>query len=260
MALTVVQVKNAKPREKAYKMTDERGLYLLVNPNGSKLWKLKYRFAGVEKKLSLGAFPEISLAAARDAREEARKQLANEIDLGVLKNSITRSRQIAAENSFEALAGEWHAKFTPKWTKEHGSRILIRLEQNIFPWIGIRPITEVTAPELLSALRRVESRGANETAHRVLQICKQVFRYAIAAGRAVRNISADLIGALALVRKKHHASITDPIKVGKLLRAIQTYESFFVTKCALQLAPLFFVPVELKVITISVPNYQKHQL
>jgi Arm domain-containing DNA-binding protein/integrase-like protein len=148
MALTVVQVKNAKPREKAYKLADERGLYLLVNPNGSKLWKLKYRFAGIEKKLSLGAFPEITLAAARDAREEAKKQLTNHIDPGILKNSIKRSQKEAAANSFEALAREWHAKFTPKWTKDHGERILIRLEQNIFPWIGKRPITEVTAPEL----------------------------------------------------------------------------------------------------------------
>ncbi|MFZ2776955.1 MAG: integrase arm-type DNA-binding domain-containing protein [Candidatus Rickettsiella isopodorum] len=178
-------------------MADERGLYLLINPNGSKLWKLKYRFAGFEKKLSLGAYPEVSLAAARDVREEARKQLVNNIDPGILKNSIKRSKKLVAENSFEAIAREWHAKFTPKWTKEHGSRTLIRLEKNIFPWIGRRPIAEVTAPELLSALHRVEKRGAIETAHRILQICSQVFRYAIATGRAERNVSADLIGALA---------------------------------------------------------------
>jgi integrase len=247
MALTVVQVKNAKPREKAYKLADERGLYLLVNPNGSKLWKLKYRFAGIEKKLSLGAFPEVTLADARDRREDAKKQLNNNIDPGVLKNSIKRSKKLAAENSFEAIAREWHAKFNAKWTKNHGERILIRLEQNIFPWIGRRPIMEVTAPELLSALRRVEARGAVETAHRILQICGQVFRYGIATGRAERNLSADLVGALAPVKQKHHASITDPVQVGKLLRAINGYEGFFVTKCALQLAPLFFVrPGELR--------------
>jgi integrase len=247
MALTVVEVKNAKPREKAYKKADERGLYLLVNPNGSRLWKLKYRFAGIEKKLSLGAFPEITLAAARDLREEARKQLANNIDPGILKNSIKRSAKLAAENSFEAIAREWHAKFTPKWTKEHGERILIRLEQNIFPWIGKRPITEVTPPEILSALRRVENRGAIETAHRISQICGQVFRYAIITGRAERNPSADLRGALAPVKQKHHASITDPIEIGKLLRAINDYRGSFITKCALQLAPLFFVrPGELR--------------
>jgi len=247
MALTVVEVKSAKPKEKAYKLADERGLYLLINPNGSKLWKLKYRFAGIEKKLSLGAFPTVSLSDARNQRDEARKQLTNNIDPGVLKNSIKRSSKLAAENSFEAIAREWHAKFTPKWTKEHGERILIRLEQNVFPWIGRRPIMEVTTPELLSALRRVESRGAIETAHRILQICGQVFRYGIATGRAERDLSADLRGALAPVRKKHHASITDPTEVGKLLRVINDYEGFFVTKCALQLAPLFFVrPGELR--------------
>lgn len=247
MALTAVQVKNAKPREKAYKMADERGLYLLVNPNGSKLWKLKYRFAGIEKKLSLGAVPEVSLAGARDVREEARKQLANNIDPGILKNSIKRSKKLAAENSFEAIAREWHAKFTSKWTKEHGERILIRLEQNIFPWIGKRPIKEVTAPEILSALLRVEKRGAIETAHRISQICGQIFRYGIVTARAERNPAADLRGALPPVKQKHHASITDPIEVGKLLRAINGYEGFFVTKCALQLAPLFFVrPGELR--------------
>ncbi len=247
MALTVVQVKNAKPKEKAYKLADDRGLYLLVNPNGSKLWKLKYRFAGIEKKLSLGSFPEVTLAAARDAREEARKQIVNSIDPGVLKNSVKRSKKLAAENSFEAIAREWHAKFTPKWTKEHGERILIRIEQNVFPWIGRRPITEVTAPELLSALRRVEARGAIETAHRILQICGQVFRYAIVTGRGSRDLSADLRGALPPVKKRHHASITDPVEVAKLLRVIESYEGFFVTKCALKLAPLFFVrPGELR--------------
>lgn len=247
MALTAVQVKNAKPREKAYKIADERGLYLLVNPNGSKLWKLKYRFAGIEKKLSLGAVSEVSLAAARDAREEARKQLANNIDPGILKNSIKRSKKLAAENSFEAIAREWHAKFTSKWTKEHGERILIRLEQNIFPWIGKRPIKEVTAPEILSALLRVEKRGAVETAHRISQICGQIFRYGIVTARAERNPAADLRGALAPVKQKHHASITDPVEVGKLLRVINDYRGSYVTKCALQLAPLFFVrPGELR--------------
>ncbi len=247
MTLTVIQVKNAKPREKAYKLADGRGLYVLVNPNGSKLWKLKYRFAGIEKKLSLGKFPDITLVDARNTREEARKQLAKDIDPGVLKNSIKRSKKLNAENSFEAIAREWHAKFTPKWTKEHSERIIIRLEQNIFPWIGTRPITEITPPELLSALRRVEARGAIETAHRILQVCGKIFRYAIVTGRSERDPSADLRGALAPVEKKHHASITDPVKISKLLQAINAYEGFFVTKCALQLAPLFFVrPGELR--------------
>src|SRR3990167_7832855 len=247
MALTVVQVKAAKPKEKPYKMADERGLYLLINPNGSKLWKIKYRFAGIEKKLSLGAFPTVTLSDARDAREEARKQLTNNIDPGVLKNSIKRSKKLAAENSFEAIAREWHAKFTPKWSKEHGERILIRLEQNIFPWIGKRPIHEVSAPDILSALRRIENRGAVETAHRVSQICGQVFRYAIGIGKAERNPAADLRGVLAPVTQNHHASIIDPVEIGRLLCAINDYHGYFVTKCALKLAPLFFVrPGELR--------------
>lgn len=247
MTLTVAQIKNAKPKEKAYKLADEHGLYLLITPNGSKLWKLKYRFAGIEKKLSFGSFPEVSLAAARELRKDARAQLADTIDPGVLKNSIKRSKKLAEENSFEAIAREWHTKFTPKWTKGHAARILIRLEQDIFPWIGKRPLIEVTAPEILSALRRVENRGAIETAHRIAQICGQVFRYAIATGRAERNPAADLKGALAPVAQKHHASITDPVEIGKLLRALEDYRGIFVTKCALRLAPLFFVrPGELR--------------
>lgn len=247
MTLTVVEIKSAKPKEKPYKMADEKGLYLLVNPNGSKLWKFKYRFSGVEKKLSFGAFPDVSLAAAREARDDARRQLTNTIDPGILKNSIKRSKKIADENSFEAIAREWHAKFIPKWSQNHGERILIRLEQNIFPWIGKRPINEVNAPEILSALRRIENRGAVETAHRVSQICGQVFRYAIVIGKAERNPAADLRGALAPVKQKHHASIIDSVEIGKLLSAISEYRGNFVTKCALQLAPLFFVrPGELR--------------
>jgi integrase len=247
MTLTVVEIKSAKPKEKPYKIADEKGLYLLINPNGSKLWKFKYRFSGVEKKLSFGAFLDVNLAAAREARDEARRQLTNTIDPGILKNSVKRSNKIAAENSFEAVAREWHAKFTPKWSKSHGERILIRLEQNIFPWIGKRPVNEVSAAEILSALRRIENRGAVETAHRVSQICGQVFCYAIVIGKAERNPAADLRGALAPVKQKHHASIIDPIEIGKLLLAIRGYEGFFVTKCALQLAPLLFVrPGELR--------------
>ncbi len=220
----------------------------MVTPTGSKLWKLKYRFEGIEKKLSFGSFPEISLADARTERDKARKQIkTDKIDPGILKNSIKRSKKLASESSFEAIAREWHAKFTPKWTKGHGERILIRLEQDIFPWIGKRPLSEVTAPEILSALRRVESRGAIETAHRISQICGQVFRYAIATGRAERNPTADLKGALAPVAQKHHASITDPVEIGKLLRAIEDYRGIFITKYALRLAPLFFVrPGELR--------------
>jgi len=247
MPLTNVEIKQLKPTEKPFKAADERGLYLLVNPNGSKLWKFKYRFSGKEKKLSFGAYPDVTLAQARQKRDEARNNLANDIDPGILKNSIKRSKKLAAANSFEAIAREWHAKYTPSWSTDHGKRVLIRLEQNMFPWVGKHPITEVTAPELLSALRRTESRGAIETARRVHQMCGQVFRYAIATGRAERDPSADLKGALAPVKKKHLASIIDPVEIGKLLRAIDGYVGFEITRYALQLSALFFVrPGELR--------------
>ncbi|MCL5272695.1 MAG: tyrosine-type recombinase/integrase [Gammaproteobacteria bacterium] len=245
--LTVLKINSAKPKEKAYKLTDQKGLYLLVNPSGSKLWKLKYRFAGKEKKLSLGAYPEISLAEAREKQIDARRMLMNDVDPGLLKQSKKRSLRESAENSFESIAREWHTRFYSKWTKGHAERILIRLEQNIFPYIGKRPIMEIKAPEILAALRRVEARGAIETAHRIHQICGQVFRYAIATGRAERDPSADLRGALQPVVKRHHATIVDPIEVGKLLRNIHEYKGFQITKCALRLAPLVFVrPGELR--------------
>ncbi len=247
MALTAIQVQKAKLKEKPYKLSDERGLYLLVNPNGSKLWKFKYRFNGVERKLSIGKYPEISLAAARDKREEARTNLANDIDPSALKASMKRAKKLAGENSFEKLAREWHTKNQSKWTPKHAERILLRLEQNIFPWLGKKPITEISAPDLLIQIQRIEERGAHETAHRTLQICGQIFRYAIVSSKAINDITKDLRDALAPVSKRNHPSITKPAEVGKLLRAIYDYEGFFVTKCALKLAPLFFVrPGELR--------------
>ena len=247
MPLSSVALRNAKPRDKAYKLSDEKGLYLLINPNGAKYWKLKYRFGGKEKKLSLGVYPEVGLADARIEREEARKLVRNGIDPGVLKKTKKQTKSLEAKNSFKALAYEWHAKFSSKWTSDHAQRIIHRLEQDIFPWLGSRPISEINAPELLSALRRIENRGAIETAHRVHQNCGQVFRYAIASGHAERDPSTDLRGALKTVKKKHLASITEPQKIGELLRAIKTYEGYYVTKCALQLAPMVFVrPGELR--------------
>lgn len=153
----------------------------------------------------------------------------------------------AGAESFEAIAREWHAKFSPGWVASHGDRILRRLENDVFPWLRGRPIAEVTAPELLSVLRRIESRGALETAHRAMQNCGQVFRYAVATGRAERDPTGDLRGALPPPKEKHHASIIEPKRIGALLRAIDDYEGFFVTKCALRLAPLVFVrPGELR--------------
>jgi hypothetical protein len=212
MSLPPITVRNAKPRDKAYKLADEKGLYLLVNPNGAKYWKFKYRFGGKEKKLSIGVYPEVSLADARIERDEARRLLRNGIDPSALKKTKKQATTLETKNSFSTIAYEWHAKFSSKWTSDHAHRILHRLEQDIFPWLGKRPISEINSPELLSALLRIENRGAIETAHRVHQNCSQIFRYAIAAGHTERDPSADLRGALKTTKKKHMASITEPQK------------------------------------------------
>ncbi len=257
MALTDVKVRNAKPKDKAYKIADEKGLFLAVLPNGSKYWRFKYRFAGKEKLLALGVYNEVSLAAAREKRDEARKLLANNTDPGLVKQINKRSKILAAENSFEAISREWYAKFSTTWTADHGERIFRRLERDIFPWLGSRPINEIKAPELLAVLRRIENRGAIETAHRALQNCGQVFRYAIATGRAERDISNDLRGALQPFKKRHLASITNPKEIAELLRAIKSYQGNVITKCALQFAPLVFVrPGELRRAEWSEINFE----
>jgi len=245
MPLTDTAIRSAKPQTKAVKLFDGGGLYVEVNPAGGKWWRWKYRFGGKEKRLSLGVYPDVSLKAAREKRDAARQQLAAGIDPGQARRA-EKLAQAGAE-SFEAIAREWHAKFSPGWVASHGDRILKRLEKDLFPWIGKRPIAEIKAPELLAVLRRIESRGALETAHRAMQNCGQVFRYAVATGRAERDPTGDLRGALPAPKEKHHASIIDQKRIGELLRAIDAYEGFFATKCALRLAPLVFVrPGELR--------------
>ena len=247
MALTATSIKNARTVDKPLKLFDGGGLYLLVNPNGARWWRFKYRYLGKEKLLSFGTYPDISLKDARDRRDEARKQLAADIDPGEHRKAMKSTLAVRSENSFEIVAREWFAKYSPIWAAGHSDKISRRLERDIFPWLGGRPIAELTAPELLAALRRIESRGAIETAHRAQQNCSQVFRYAVATGRAERDPTADLRGALTPVKERHHASITDPMRVGELMRAIDGYRGSFVTKSALRLAPLVFVrPGELR--------------
>lgn len=246
MPLSDAKVRNAKPREKQYKLFDGDGLFLLVTPNGKKGWRFKYRFAGREKLLSFGTYPEVSLSDAREKRLAARKQVAADID----PSQVRRAQQQSAAqelDSFEVVAREWHQKFTPTWTEVHAHTTLRRLERDVFPWLGSLPIAQIKAPDVLKVLRRVETRGALETAHRIKTICGQVFRYAVATGRAERDPAADLKGALPPAKKNHLAAITDPAKVADLLRAIDGYQGSFVVKCALQLAPLVFVrPGELR--------------
>lgn len=249
MPLTATACKNAKPREdgKPLRLSDEKGMYLEVMPNGAKYWRMKYRFNGKEKRLAFGVFPEVGLADAREKRDEARRLLSEGIDPGELRKVTKATSKLSAENSFEAVAREWFAKYLPTWSEGHATRIIRRLERDIFPWLGNRPIAEITAPELLASLQRIEKRDAIETAHRAMQNCGQVFRYAVATGRAERNPAADLVGAIAPAVKTSFPTITDPSKIAELLRAIDGYKGSFITQCALKLAPLVFVrPGELR--------------
>jgi len=246
MPLTDAKARNAKPKNNQFKLFDTDGLFLLVSPAGGKWWRFKYRLGGKEKLISLGTYPEVSLALARARRDEARGQVADGIDPSQARKALKAAR-VQNESTFEVVAREWHTKFTPTWTPGHAVTIKSRLEFNVFPWIGERPVNEIKAPELLMVLRRIESRGAFETAHRIRSICGQVFRYAVATGRAERDPAADLRGALPPVKPKHHSAITDPEKVAGLLRAIDSYQGSLVTKCALRLAPYLFVrPGELR--------------
>ena len=245
MPLTDVVVRAATSQSRTRKLFDGRGLYLEISPSGGRWWRWKYRVGGKEKRLSLGVYPDVSLKAARARREAVRQQLAAGIDPGQARKA--QKLALTGADSFEAVAREWHAKFSAGWVPRHGGRILRRLEHDLFPWLGQRPLADIRAPELLGVLRRIESRGAVETAHRAMQNCGQVFRYAIATGRAERDPTGDLRGALPPSTERHFASIIEPKRIGALLRAIDTYEGFFVTKCALRFAPLVFVrPGELR--------------
>ena len=247
MPLTNVSARAAIPRDKSYRIADGNGMYLEVMPTGAKYWRMKFRIAGKEKRLAFGVYPEVSLAEARSRRDEACKLLAMGRDPSLARRANKLAGTTKAANSFEVIAREWLEKFSTHWVPSHADRIVRRLERDIFPWLGDRPIAEVTSPELLSVLRRIENRGALETAHRAHQNCGQIFRYAVATGRAARDPGYDLKGALPPVKEKHHATITGPKAIGELLRAIEGYEGSLVTKSALRLAPLVFVrPGELR--------------
>lgn len=247
MPLTDTAIRNTKPSDKATKLYDGRGMYLEISPAGGKWWRLKYRFDGKEKRLSLGVYPDVGLKEARDRRDEARKQLSNGIDPSENRKAQKMARADRAANSFEAVAREWYAKYSSTWVTNHGDRILRRFERDIFPWIGGSPIAEITPPELLAVVRRIESRGALETAHRALGNCGQVMRYAVATGRCERDPSGDLRGALPPVKGGHFSATTDPKRVAEILRAMDGYHGTLTVSCALRLAPLVFVrPGELR--------------
>lgn len=247
MPLSDTAIKNVKPSpDKAFKLPDEKGMYLLVHQNGSKYFRYDYRFEGKRKTLALGIYPTTSLKEAREKRDDARKQLADGIDPSENRKAVKLSKVESAANSFEIIAREWGLKKVNDWDDKN-SRSKRMLERNIFPWLGSKPITDILPKEILECLRRVEDRGTIETAHRTLQICGQVFRYAVATGRVDRDITPDLRGALPPAKGEHFASITDPKQVAELLRAIDSYQGSLPAVCALKLAPLVFVrPGELR--------------
>ncbi len=251
------QIQALKATEKQQKLTDGDGLMLLVKPSGAKLWQLRYRFAGKEKTYSIGPYPLVSLGEARRKSFEARKSILEGIDPSAARQAskaalFEQKEQQERDDStaFELIAMEWFEKFRKSndWEDNHSGKILGRLNKDIFPWLGKRPIKEITAPELLSVVRRIEARGALETAHRALSECGRVFRYAVACGLAERDPSGDLKGALPPYRKdKHFAAVTDPKKVGDLLRDIQAYCGTHVVRAAFALSPrLFLRPGELR--------------
>lgn len=247
MPLTDTQIRKAGPGPKSRRLYDAKGLYLEVSPKGGKWWRLKYRFDGKEKRLSLGVYPDVSLKDARARRDEARQLLANQVDPSEFRKNTKSDRLTKASNSFEAVAREWFAKYSPSWATSHSSRIIRRLERDVFPWIGGHPIADITPAQILDVLRRIEARGALETAHRALQNCGQVFRYAVATGRADRDPSGDLRGALPPYTPVHFPAVTDPAEVGSLLRTLDEYHGSLPVRCALRLAPLVFVrPGELR--------------
>jgi integrase len=245
--LTEVKIRAARPGEKNRRMSDERGLYLEITPAGGKLWRFKYYFGGVEKRLALGKYPEITLREARDRREEARKLLAHGVDPSEHRKKLKMATKAAAENKFETIAREWHQKNSDTWVASHRDLVLRRLKNDIFPWLGQQAIDGIDPPELLEVLRRVEARGAIETAHRELQVIGQIFRFAVATGRCDRDITADLKGALSPAQNNHLAAVTEPKRFGEILQMIDGYQGGIVVRCALRLAPLVFVrPGELR--------------
>ncbi|MGF6296252.1 tyrosine-type recombinase/integrase [Paraburkholderia youngii] len=247
MALTDVAIRNARPTAKTRRLWDGGGLYLEVTPGGSKLWRLKYRYDGKEKRLSFGRYPEVTLKDARAKRDEARKLLADDTDPSEHRKAARAARLASAANNLEAVAREWFERMMADKAKSHKDKVIARLENDIFPWLDRRPISDITAPELLECLRRIESRGARDTAHRALQNCSAVFRYAVITGKALSNPAEHLRGALPPARPGHFAAVTEPDKIGPLLRRMDEVNATFPVRCALRLAPyLFCRPVELR--------------
>jgi integrase len=247
MGLTALEIERAKAGAKLYRLYDGDGLFIEITPTGSKRWRVKYYLNGRERRLSLGLYPEVSLAQARERLRTVRGQVADGTDPALARAAAENLEVLNASQTVEGVAREWFAKFSPSWAESHSGKVLRRLELYIFPWIGKCPIRGLQPLELLACLRRVEKRGTQETAKRTLQAFGRVMRYAVASGRADRDFTRDLHGALPPVVKKRRATLLDPRAIGALLLAIDGYDGSVVTRAALKLAPLVFVrPGELR--------------
>lgn len=240
MALTDTAIRNAKPKDKPFKMGDDKGLYLLVQPAGGKLWRFDYRHGGKRKTLALGSYPDVSLAEARGRRDDARRQVANGVDPSDVRKAEKAAKVEAGANTFEALAREWMATKGREWSASYASKTLSAMERHAFPAIGKRPLVDIVAPDLLAMLRAIECRGTVDMAHRIQQNCGGIWRYAIATGRATYDPVPSLKGALSTVKQEHYAALTDPAEFGQLLRDIEGYRGEVVTKAAMQLLALTF--------------------
>ncbi len=238
--LTSTKIKGCKPQNKAYRLFDGGGLYLEVHPNGSKYWRLKYRFAGKHRVYAIGIYPEVTLAEARDEADNAKKLIRAGIDPVAQRKTVKIETQAAAENTFERLAREWIDHQGGRWTEGHGSDVLKSLEKDVFPAIGHRPIIEIKTPELLSVIRSIERRGALNTAGQVLQRCSSVFRYAIQVGRCTYNPAGDLKGALKTKKVEHRAALSEK-DLPDFLRKVDKYNGDMQTIHALKLLMLTFV-------------------
>lgn len=248
MPLTEIQIKNAKPQDKPYKLTDGNGLYLLISPKG-KYWRYDYRIYGKRKTLAIGIYPVTTLANAREKHLAARRLLAQEppIDPSEYKRQQRTEQKKVIENAFENVAREWLTYYRPAVNSTHHDRTMRRLEVYLFPWIGKAEISTLTPPDILKPLKLIQEQNKLETAHRVLQVTSQIFRYAVRTGRAGRDITADLRGAIPSARIRHMASMTEPEDVAQLMKAINGFKGSLTVQIALKLAPLVFVrPGELR--------------
>jgi integrase len=260
MPLTDAKLRQAEPREKSYKLYDSNGLLIQVPPSGSLRWRFNYQHNGKAKTLSLGTYPLISLKQAREKRDHFRQLLLEGIDPSAQRQANRRREALAAENSFELVAREWHGNQSNTWAPSHSKRVLARLELDIFPLLGKLDIADIEAPELLAALRRIEDRGALESAKRVKTICGQVFRYGIATGRCKRDVARDLHGSLKKAEKTNFAATIEPVAVGALLRKVYAYQATVQVMAAMKIAPHVFVRAgELRAMKWEDVDFEKAQ-